>query len=399
MAWGAVISAVGGIASAAMSDGGEAPEGMSLAEQMALQQAQARANRRAYYETVLANRPEQQTQTGTIGWEVTDPVAEWTDDQMVQRSRMEQTIEMLKNAPPDSKRMKQLQAALDRANETGNAKKIAKLTAKLQKATEANTAATAKKLEEIQTAYATMKMEGRTPRTYKQITKLAEPLKEAQDAAMEKQRQLADALKNQGAFSGDPRVQWDAEGGNKYADKLYAQATERLRPEFQRDEEMLHTRLVNQGLQPGTEAYDRAMKTQRLAQSDSLTKAAMDASVGGQSMYLQDLGAQQGLQQGNWGQQVNEYNMPFDQILKSQAYSSANTPNAPGFSTPGSAGFAPANYSQAANSAYQSELASYSINQQNAANRGQAIAGAFQAVGDAYTDYQKAKLKSGEGKS
>jgi hypothetical protein len=57
------------------------------------------------------------------------------------------------------------------------------------------------------------------------------------------------------------------------ADRAYQNYTSRLDPQWQRQQEQLNTQLVNQGLRPGTEAYDNAMKDFNYAKNDAYTQA------------------------------------------------------------------------------------------------------------------------------
>lgn len=61
------------------------------------------------------------------------------------------------------------------------------------------------------------------------------------------------------------------------ANKAYSNYTERLDPQWAHTDEMLDTQLKNQGLQPGTEAYDNAKRLESNAKNDAYTQASTAA--------------------------------------------------------------------------------------------------------------------------
>jgi hypothetical protein len=88
----------------------------------------------------------------------------------------------------------------------------------------------------------------------------------------------------------------------------YGQATSRLDPQWQQRQAALDTQLSNQGLTPGSRAYDAARQNANLAQNDAYAQAMYNAQTGagnaafGQSLAAnmqpyQQLGALQGLAQ------------------------------------------------------------------------------------------------------
>lgn len=60
-------------------------------------------------------------------------------------------------------------------------------------------------------------------------------------------------------------------------DKAYGNITSRLDDRFQREGDQLDTKLINQGLRPGTEAYDNAMKDFNYGKNDAYTQASTQA--------------------------------------------------------------------------------------------------------------------------
>lgn len=60
-------------------------------------------------------------------------------------------------------------------------------------------------------------------------------------------------------------------------DQAYKAQTDRLDPQFQQQQAATETQLVNQGLRPGTEAYDNAMRNFNQAKNDAYGRARIDA--------------------------------------------------------------------------------------------------------------------------
>lgn len=75
--------------------------------------------------------------------------------------------------------------------------------------------------------------------------------------------------------------QYDPNSGREVADALYRSVMDRAAPEQQREVGRLENQLRAQGLQPGTEAYNRAMVNLQTAHGDVQTQAAQNATLGG----------------------------------------------------------------------------------------------------------------------
>lgn len=127
----------------------------------------------------------------------------------------------------------------------------------------------------------------------------------------------------------------------------------RLAPQFQRDENALENKLVNQGLMRGSEAFDQAMQQFGQTKNDAYTQAALQGINLGQSQ-----------QQLQYQQEMANRNAPINELSAIRSGSQVTNPsfqNAPGQTFTGGA-----NYSGAANSQYQSALDA--ANAQNAAS-------------------------------
>jgi hypothetical protein len=105
-------------------------------------------------------------------------------------------------------------------------------------------------------------------------------------------------------------------------DAIYNQWSSRQEPRMQQESEAMRTQLINQGLQPGDQAYDQAMQRMSQDQNDARQQAQYQATVGSgaeaqrmQGMDVQggnfaNSAAQQALQQqlAIGGQQFNQQN-------------------------------------------------------------------------------------------
>ena len=70
---------------------------------------------------------------------------------------------------------------------------------------------------------------------------------------------------------------------------VYQSFLEKATPQFEQQTDDLQTRLINQGLTPGSEAYQRAMNDLQENQNDALSQAAYQAVLQGQDAFSQSL--------------------------------------------------------------------------------------------------------------
>lgn len=213
--------------------------------------------------------------------------------------------------------------------------------------------------------------------------KLAEPLKKAQDFAMGAQADWAGKAAAQGDFAGPERIQFDPTGAQKYSTQFYNRAMDRVAPEQDFQQDAMNTRLIQQGLQPGTAAYDRAMKNLMTSQGDVRTRAALDAEMAGQQAYLQDYSAQNVGQAQNWGQMRAEYGMPMEQAMGFGAMAGDIQPNLPGAGR-GSVGRTGIDYMQLSANKQAADNAA-------AAQRAAAFGTMAEGIGQAWGAYNKPK--------
>lgn len=79
---------------------------------------------------------------------------------------------------------------------------------------------------------------------------------------------------------------------------------DRLNPQFERQTSDLQSRLANQGISVGSEAYQRAMGDLQDSQNEALNQAGYQSVLAGQQAYSQDLANQ--INAGNFGNQAQQ---------------------------------------------------------------------------------------------
>jgi hypothetical protein len=92
----------------------------------------------------------------------------------------------------------------------------------------------------------------------------------------------------------------DYQGGMQGWDKANQLLMQRLQPQMQIQQENLDAKLANQGVVPGTEAYNRAKMSLGMQQNDLLNQAQLSGLQAGNTLFQQGL---QGAQFGNTAQQ------------------------------------------------------------------------------------------------
>ena len=123
----------------------------------------------------------------------------------------------------------------------------------------------------------------------------------------------------------------------------------RLNPQFQRDEEAMRGRLINQGIGQGSQAYQREMETFNQAKND----ARQQAVLGGQQYGTAELAS--ALQRRNQG--IQEYttqrNAPLNEYTSLTSGTQIQNPQ---FQSAQSGNMAPADYSGLVQNQYNSQL-------------------------------------------
>lgn len=122
--------------------------------------------------------------------------------------------------------------------------------------------------------------------------------------------------------------------------KLYDLGASRLDPRFQREEDALRTRLANQGIAPGSEAYNREIELMGQNKNDAYNQLLLSGR----------------------GQAMNEVNMPINQIT---ALLSGSQVASPGVSVAQPGGAATTDVAGLINQNYNQRLGVYNQQMQN----------------------------------
>ncbi len=202
-------------------------------------------------------------------------------------------------------------------------------------------------------------------------------IKSVKDQSLAMQNSMINALRKRDTFSGPESIKYDPNAGDAMSDALYESVMGRTRVEQGRERDAIDTKLRQQGLQPGTEAYDRAMKNVMTSQGDVSAKAALDARLAGGQEARQEFGARTTAQQNEYGQKLNEYQMPWEELSRAQgAEHGVQAPQFQGFS--GATGYQPADMLGAAQQQYATAMGQ--TNAQNA-KKGNIMSGGIGAAG------------------
>mgnify|MGYP004631010019 CR=1 FL=1 len=116
----------------------------------------------------------------------------------------------------------------------------------------------------------------------------------------------SDASTNLGDTMGGYNFNVDASDAAREAaqNATYNAYIDRLNPQFDRQTSDLQSRLANQGISVGSEAYQRAMGDLQDSQNDALNQAGYQSVLAGQQAYSQDLANQ--INAGNFGNQAQQ---------------------------------------------------------------------------------------------
>ncbi len=182
------------------------------------------------------------------------------------------------------------------------------------------------------------------------------------DAILGQGGDIAKQIAAQGAFEGGDKLQWNPDAMQQYGDAIYGSIMDRTREEQTRERDMMQTRLRQQGLMPGSEAYDNAMRNMLRAQGDVSAQAAQQATIASKDQYRNDYLAQLKGQDVNFAQKLQEYQTPWDVAGAAQGLTQGLRPNFDTFGT--ATGYNPANMTEAAQAKYQAKMGDYNARQQ-----------------------------------
>jgi hypothetical protein len=104
-----------------------------------------------------------------------------------------------------------------------------------------------------------------------------------------------------------PVAQFDPNSGKAASDAMYASYMSRAGKEQGDQQQAMQTQLRQQGLQPGTEAYDRAYKNLLTSHGDVNAKANLDSIVLGGNEARNNYASVLGGQQQSWNQGQGDY--------------------------------------------------------------------------------------------
>lgn len=153
------------------------------------------------------------------------------------------------------------------------------------------------------------------------------------------------------SFSGLPAVfgEGDTAAAQKSAeDAIYS----RLDPEFSRDEEALRTRLINQGIGQGSEAYNNEMTQFNQAKNDARSQAVL----GGQQYASALLGDSLTRRNQAIGEYTTQRNAPLNEY---NAFTSGTQVQNPSFSSAGYQGAQAGDVQGATQNAYSAAMQKY----------------------------------------
>lgn len=127
----------------------------------------------------------------------------------------------------------------------------------------------------------------------------------------------------------------DNKGGMQGWDKANQLLMQRLAPQMKIQQEQLDTKLANQGIAPGTEAYNRAKVALGMQQNDLLNQSQLTGLTAGNTLFNQGLtSANFGntAQQQAYNQALTNYNLPLNTLSALRTGSQVQNPtfiNAP----------------------------------------------------------------------
>ncbi len=120
------------------------------------------------------------------------------------------------------------------------------------------------------------------------------------DAVNENFQNLANQMSQSGNLGS---WNWSVDGSDEARQRAEAAAfqsyLDKTTPIYEQQTDDLQTRLINQGLTPGSEAYQRAMTDLQDSQNDATNQAAYNATLAGQNAFTQSLNDQ--INAGNFG--------------------------------------------------------------------------------------------------
>lgn len=197
------------------------------------------------------------------------------------------------------------------------------------------------------------------------------------------------ALMAKGAWQGpEITAQYNQDYANKYADQMQQTLTARLQPQYTQDQNAMQNKLALQGLQPGTEAYDRAYQNLLRSQGDVISQANLQAQLAGQSearnQYQTELAGQEAARTAS----MQDYLLPWQTASAAQGLAGQiNMPQFGGYAQQQSSGVPNLQGTDivgAAQQNYAQQMQNYNQQQQKKSGKGQAIGSVAGGIGGAF---------------
>lgn len=217
-----------------------------------------------------------------------------------------------------------------------------------------------------------------------QTQTLRPELQQAFDSALGLQQQGLDRISGMGEFSGGPALPtYDQNAGEEYGKMFTQQLLARVTPQQAVDRQQMETKLRLQGLQPGTEAYNRAYQNLLTSQGDVTAQAQLQGLLAGgqeaRNIYNTELAGQQ---QG-YGQAMQNYLLPWQTAQMSQGL--ANSVMNPQFGNYNTAGQGQAaDIYGASKDQYAQQMQAYNEAKASKQGKGSSIGSVVGAVGGSF---------------
>ena len=148
---------------------------------------------------------------------------------------------------------------------------------------------------------------------------------------------------------------------NQAEEALYSRAASRLDPQWEQEQQAVESRLWNQGLRPGDEAYDAAMGNFQRARTDAYDRATQQAIIGGGQEAERQFGMGLTRRQQALSEALQRRGWSLNEINAAISGQQVGMPGMPGFTRAGAA--QPTQYLPAAQSQYGAELDQFNAEQ------------------------------------
>lgn len=149
----------------------------------------------------------------------------------------------------------------------------------------------------------------------------------------------------------------DSDARQQTIDALYGQYSSRLDPRFQQEQESLETRLANQGIGVGTDAWSSAMDDFGRSKNDAYTSALNQAVTSGGAEQSRLFGLQNAARQQGIQEQAYLRNLPLNEVSALMGASPGVT--MPQFSPTPQTGINPADITGPTALQYQGQMNAY----------------------------------------